>query len=220
MGRKKLISAGVVVGLALILGAIPAQSHDRTDSDVQRRWGKVTSIEGNTFTLQTRRAGELKVQHDANTEWYRGSTSELEEGSLVGVVGTLTNDVIHATKVGFIKEGERPRHRRPRLIRGEITETGEGQFTLRTRRGEVTVKWNEDTQFHNGASANLEVGAMVGVAGRIERPDSEEVSAEARPLDRRARLELRVRAGEITIVANHIVFPKPRPEGETQPRAG
>jgi hypothetical protein len=205
MRGKKVIALGVLLAGAIFLGAIPASGQDRPDRDKVRAIGKVTSIDGNTFTMDTRRRGEIKVTYDDETEWAGGSQSDLKVDVVVAIVGTGT-DPINAEKIGFPKEGHR-RHHRPRLIRGEITDVGDGQFRLKTRRGEVTVKWNEDTKFVHGASEDIEKGAKVGVAGRRERPEGSETSGEAGALGRRARVRLEIESGNVVVHARVIAFP-------------
>lgn len=206
MRSKKVVAVGALLVGAILVSAIPAIGQDRPASDKAKAIGKVKSAATNTFTIETPRRGEVNVTYNAETEWSRGSQSDLVAGVLVAVAGMGT-DPINATKIAFPKEGMR-RHHRPRLIRGEITEVGDGQFKLETRRGVLTVKWNDDTRFVNGTADDLEQGAGVGVAGRPERPEGSEVREEAGAQGRRARIALQIENGTLIINAKLIAFPR------------
>lgn len=211
MTRKKLIAGAALVAVALFATAVNVAAGE--ESKRVRGFGKVASIEGNTFMMQTRRHGTVKVQHDAKTEWHGGSASDLKVGSIVGVAGVLSNDLIHAEKIGFMKEGRRPR-RKPHLIRGEISAVGDHQFTLKTRRGDITVKWNDETKFRNGGAEDIDAGARVGVAGRPQSEGIAGVDSGVRPVDRKAAAARRVLTGERVLVAQGIVFPKTSAESK------
>lgn len=164
--KPVLVAASLVAGLVLAGTSAVAQEGQQQQKEGFRIVGKVESKSGNTFTLQTRR-GEIKVQYDSNTQWVNGSEGDLKDGAIVGAAGTMTNQTLHASKIGYPKEGERVGHRRkPRLIRGEVTGVNGHNFTLKTRRGDVKVVWNEDTKFHNGTAEDVKVGAKLGVAAR------------------------------------------------------
>lgn len=225
MIRTKVALAVGLAALALVANPLPVTGAEQGDSEKVRVMGKVTSLEGQQITLDTPRRGALTVEFDSNTDWVHGSQSDLAVGAMVAVAGTGT-DPIHAIKIGVWKEGERPRkdghrprahdgrrrHHRPHLIKGEITALGDDQFILKTRRGDVTVRYDNDTKFVNGTSEDLDVADLVGVAGRIERPEIASVEGRARVADRRARAQLRLQNGEAVILARYIVFPKGSPE--------
>lgn len=70
-------------------------------------------------------------------------------------------------KAGKMRSIEGARHKaRRHVIRGEITQVGDGSFVMKTRKGPVTVKFNKETQYKGGDSSNLKVGAKVGVVPR------------------------------------------------------
>lgn len=161
----------LAVVAVFLLGALPTAAQEGTDGEgtsKARAAGEVKSISGNTFVLATPRRGDITVQHDANTEWYGGEASDLEVGSRVGVAGTLTNSVLHAEKIGYAdalkKRGMRHRLHN-NMIAGEVTEVEGRTFTLQTRRGEVLVTWDDETNFRGGTSDDLKEGTKVGVAG-------------------------------------------------------
>lgn len=186
MSRRmpKLVGAAALTAVVLGALAVTAGARERTAGNREgaRVAGRVTAIDGNTFNLQTRGHGELRVQVDASTRWRGGSQADLQEGSAIGAAGKLTGDVLHADTVAFLGPMVR-RH----TIRGEITSTGDHTFTMRTRRGEVTVRWNDDTRFKNGTPEDLVVGARIGVVGH------------------------RAEEGSPTINARGIIFPPERP---------
>lgn len=178
MLRMKATVTAAVLSAGLILGVPAAPAQEEAKGDRTRVAGKVTSVSGNTFDLGTRK-GAIKVQHDANTEWMGGSEGDLKEGAMVGAAGTIANSVLHASKIGFPKAGrERGARVKRNMIRGEITEDNGHNLTLKTRRGDVGVVWNENTNFHGGTADDLKVGAKIGVRGR----PSGEGSAESRAI--------------------------------------
>lgn len=173
---KKLVAVMLMGALgmgAISVSAWGAEAKTRP-ADAAKAGGKVTSINGNTFILATPRQGEIKVQHDGKTEWKNGKASDLKVGSMVGAAGAKTGDVLHAAKIIYNKnkEGARRKARR-HIIRGEITQAGDGSFVMKTRKGPVTVKFGEDTRFKGGEKSNLKVGAKVGVVpqGCAKKPE-------------------------------------------------
>lgn len=165
--RSAIVAA---LAVALMIGSLPAWAEEgpgrREDKDgMVRIGGKVTAVQGATFTVQTPRRGEIKVQTDASTEWMKGTAEEVKEGVAIFAAGTLTGDVLHAEKVGIGKERMARKARRvaKHSIRGEVTSVQGNKFTLKTRKGELTVHTSEQTRFVGIEEDELSQGDMVGV---------------------------------------------------------
>jgi len=239
---KKLLAVLLAGALCLGMLAAPAWGAEtKAHNDGQRAAGKVKSINGNTFVLTTRKQGEIKVQHDGKTEWIGGKSSDLKVGSMVGAAGPKTGDVLHAAKIVYRKEGaQRKARARRHIVRGEITSMGDGSFVMKTRKGPITVKFNEDTRFKGGTSSNLKVGARVGVVPQGcpkkpgVNPDQDKVGARARFCIDASKPGAKVSAGATdgerrtgakadtaprTITARGILFPSERTaEQQQKPR--
>lgn len=205
MFRIKPVVVAMTLVAGLVLAGTAAVAEEGHGKDAFRTVGKVKSKSGNTFTLETRK-GEIKVRYDANTRWVGGTEADLKEGAIVGAAGTKTNDKLHASKIGFPKEGQRPpgerQRRKHRLIRGEVTEVRGHNFTLKTRRGDVKVVWDANTKFHNGTAEDVKVGAKLGVAASPSGPSGQSEQAQASGRERTRDLQLPAQP----IHAQHVMF--------------
>ncbi|MDH5606742.1 MAG: DUF5666 domain-containing protein [Anaerolineae bacterium] len=117
--------------------------------------GKIEKINPgqNQFTLITREEAEITFSVDENTR-YQGTLTQLtdlEKDMVVGVIAVKSEDGSRLAKVVLSQrpggEGQ-PGGRPPRAL-GQITALGDGQLTLETPRGEVTVLVDEATKFFN-----------------------------------------------------------------------
>lgn len=184
--RSAIVAA---LTLVLALGALPAWAEEGAEGrdGRVRIGGKVTSVDGATFTVKTPRRGEVKVQTDASTEWIKGSAEEVKEGVAIVAAGKLTGSVLHADKVGIGEERPARRARRAakHSIKGEVTSVEGNKFTLKTRKGELTVHTSEQTRFVGMEEGELSAGDKVGVVPDCSGARSAEKDEQARQGDHR-----------------------------------
>lgn len=165
----KLIAGACTGFMVLSMWASPAGAEEPKvrDPGPIKAAGKVTSISGNTFNLQTPKRGELKVQHDSETRWRNLTADALKAGAQVVVMGKLTGDVVHADAVGSVpkarKEGAKKRMAKRHALKGVVTAVKDSGFTLQTKRGKIEVSFNDDTTFRGGSAADIKKGAKIGV---------------------------------------------------------
>lgn len=166
----KLMAGACVVFLVLSLGTSPAGAGERKVRDPSsiKVGGKVTSVSGSTFGLETPRRGELKVQHDAQTRWRNLTADALKVGAQLVVKGKLTGDVIRAAVIGSVpptarKHAAKKRIAKRHALNGVVIGVTDSGFTLQTRRGQIEVSYNDETTFRGGSAANIKKGAKIAV---------------------------------------------------------
>ncbi len=146
--------------------------------DAQGQWnalrGELTAVEGATLTVQLGSGDEIQLMTDEATQFFIEGSEErtlddLQVGEIIGAhVMEREDGTLYASAIGTDRARRGPRWG---AVRGEISAIDGEAITLVTRRGEIIVLTDEHTRFiqpgiKDPGVDNLEVGQMIGAAGR------------------------------------------------------